>query len=325
MTTPETQEVATGITEDEAASQLLAKWTADDDETQATEAKTEEEAPSEQSEQVEESTADDAEDGEAEAEEKAQESGDIEISLGGETFKVPAALKETAAKLQKKAENLDAGATRKFQEAAELRKAAEAQIEIVQAQADLIADHKMVERRLAAMAQIDINALAESDPVQLTKLNAEYNQLVAAKANIERKYQLSVGDMQAKQKESQSKRIADLNEFAKKNVKGWGEEYSNTLLSFAVKDLGFAPDALRSAMSESLIKAIDLAYQGHKVRTATPRDKVVNTTKTIKPGALPTKTTAHVSADKAFQKARSSGRTEDAAMALLARASIRKR
>ncbi len=175
------------------------------------------------------------------------------------------------------------------------------------------------------MAQIDTNALADADPVQLTRLNAEYNQLMTAKSQIEQKYQSSVQEMEKSKLEDRSKKIAQLNDFASKNIKGWGEEYSNKLLSFAVKDLGFAPDALRAGMSESLIKAIDLAYQGHKVRTADPKAKIVTSTKTLKPGAAQAKTTAHVSAEKAREKLRSSGSVEDAAMALLARARIRKR
>ena len=324
MTTPETQEVSSGMTEDQAASALLAKWAKPDDEDQPAAEQAEDEPDAEQ---ADEATAD--ADGEPEAE--PAESDDIEIDVGGEKFKVPAAQSEQAKRIEAKVKEIEAGTTRKFQEAAELRKVAETQIQAAQQlqqiaheQSDLIADHKMIERRLDALSRIDVNALGDSDPVQLTKLNAEYTQLITAKQRIEQTYQQSVAKSQETHKQAQAQKVANLNDFAKRNIKGWSDEYSNKLLSFAVNDLGFSPDALRSGINESLIKAIDLAYQGHKVRTADPKAKIVQNTKTLKPGAAGAKTTAHLSAEKARQKLGKSGRVEDAAMALLARANIRR-
>lgn len=326
MTTPEIQEVSPGgITEDQAAQEMLSRWVKPADEAKPTEAETTEEPEAEQTEQVD-AQAEDA------PEADAEESDDTEIDVGGEKFKVPASLSEQAKKIEAKVKEIEAGTTRKFQEAAELRKVAETQIEaskqlhqIAIEQADLIADHKMVERRLDALSWIDINALGDSDPVQLTKLNAEYTQLIAAKQRIEQQYQQSVSKSQEKSKEMQSQKVAQLNDFAKRTIKGWGEDYSNKLLSFAVNDLGFPPDALRAGLSEPLIKAIDLAYQGHKVRTADPKGKQVINTKTLKPGAAQSSTTAHATAEKARQKLAKSGSVEDAAMVLLLRSNARKR
>lgn len=325
MTTPETQEVSTGITEDQAAQQMLARWATPDDKAEPTEAETSEEP---QAEQAEEATAD--ADGETQAE--ADESDDIEIDVGGEKFKVPATQSEQAKRIEAKVKEIEAGTTRKFQEAAELRKVAESQVEaakqlqqIAHEQSDLIADHKMVERRLDALSRIDVNALGDSDPVQLTKLNAEYTQLITAKQRIEAQYQQAVAKSQETQKKLQGEKFAQLNEYAKRTVKGWSDDYSNKLMAFAVQDLGFNPDALRAGINEPLIKAIDLAYQGHKVRTADPKAKQVTTTKTLKPGGAGAKQTVHATAEKASKQLAKSGRVEDAAMLLLARAQTRKR
>lgn len=325
MTTPETQEVATGITEDQAAQAMLARWATPDDKAEPTEAETSEEP---QAEQAEEATAD--ADGETQAE--ADESDDIEIDVGGEKFKVPATQSEQAKRIEAKVKEIEAGTTRKFQEAAELRKVAESQVEaakqlqqIAHEQSDLIADHKMVERRLDALSRIDVNALGDSDPVQLTKLNAEYTQLITAKQRIEAQYQQAVAKSQETQKKLQSEKFAQLNEYAKRTVKGWSDDYSNKLMAFAVQDLGFNPDALRAGINEPLIKAIDLAYQGHKVRTADPKAKQIVTTKTLKPGGAGAKQTVHATAEKASKQLAKSGRVEDAAMLLLARAQTRKR
>ncbi len=325
MTTPENQEVASGITEEQAASEMLARWTKPADETPSTEAETTEETEAEQPEQ---GTAEQEES----TEETAEESDDIEIDVGGEKFKLPAAQSEHARKIEAKVKEIEAGTTRKFQEAAELRKVAESRIQaaeqleqIAHENSDLLADHKMVTRRLAVLEKIDINALADSDPVQLTKINAEYNQLISAKQRIEGQYQQNVQTAQGKFKEQHQQKVVQLNDFAKRNIKGWSEDYSNKLLAFAVKDLGFSPDALRSGINEPLIKAIDLAYQGHKVRTADPKAKIVTTNKTLKPGGAQNQTNAHATVEKARQRLKQTGSIQDAAMALLARSNIRKR
>lgn len=327
MTTPEIQEVAEGgLTEDQAVQAMLAKHgPKPDDEEQASEAETTDKPEAEQSEQ------DDA-DAEGEKEAEAEGIDDIEIDVGGEKFKLPPQLAEQAKRIEAKVKDLEAGTTRKFQEAADLRKVAEKQIEAAQQlqqiaheQSDLIADHKMVERRLAALERIDVNALAESDPVQLTKINAEYNQLMSAKSRIESQYKQSVQQSQDKFKETHQAKVVQLNDFAKRNIKGWSDDYSDQLMQFSVKTLGFDPGVLRTTLNEPLMRAIDLAFQGHKVRTADPKAKIVNINKTLKPGGAQVQTTAHANAEKARLKARRSGTVEDAAMAMLARAQIRKR
>lgn len=329
MTTPEIQEVAEGgMTEDQAAQSLLAKWApkADDEPKDAPDPEDEEETTAEQS------PEDDAQ-ADEEPKDEGDESGETEIDVGGEKFKIPAALAEQAKRIEAKVKEIEAGTTRKFQEAAELRKSAEASIQaaenlqkIAHEQSDLIADHKMVERRLSALERIDVNALAESDPVQLTKINAEYNQLQAAKQRIENQYRQTVQQSQELSTKQHQEKVQALNEFAKKSIKGWSNDYSNKLMEFSVQTLGFSPDALRTSINEPLMRAIDLAYQGHKVRTADPKAKQILDTKTLKPGsAAQAKTTAHQTYEQARKKLAKSGSTEDAAMALLARARVRKR
>lgn len=185
MTTPDNLEVQGGITEDQAASEMLKRWGASDDKEKSP-------APEPEDESTEEQPTGDAE-SDDEPTETETESDDVEIDVGGEKFKLPPAQAEQAKRIEAKVKEIEAGTTRKFQEASELRKVAETQIQsaqqlqkIAHEQSDLIADHKMVERRLAALERIDINALADSDPVALTKINAEYNQLVSAKARISR-------------------------------------------------------------------------------------------------------------------------------------------
>lgn len=321
MTTPETQEVSTGMTEDEAASALLKRWV-----DEPAEADEPEQTEQEQTEQVDAQA-------EEEPEDEAEESDEVEIDVTGEKIKFPKAVEEQAKRIEAKVKEIEAGTTRKFQEAAELRKVAESQIQAAQQlqkiaheQSDLIADHKMVQRRLESLEKLDINALAESDPVALTRINAEYNQLMAAKSRIEQAYQQTVAQSQEQQSKASQARLQALGEFAKKNIKGWSDEYSQTLLEFTTKELGIDPDTLRASLSEPVIKALDLAYRGWKVSQADPKAKLQVASKTLKPGSTAqTKSTALAAAEKATQRLRKSGSVDDAAMALLMRSSAKRR
>jgi len=325
MTTPDDLEVSGGITEDQAASAMLKRWAETDDKEQSPEPEDEEESTDEQPQGDAES--------EDESDDEGSESDEIEIDVGGEKFKLPPAQAEQAKRIEAKVKEIEAGTTRKFQEASELRKVAETQIQsaqqlqkIAHEQSDLIADHKMVERRLAALERIDINALADSDPVALTKINAEYNQLISAKGRIEAQYQQSVQTSQQEFTKQHQAKVVQLNEYAKRNIKGWSDDYSNKLMEFSVNTLGFSPDALRNGINEPLIKAIDLAYQGHKVRTADPKAKQILQTKTLKPGSTAqSKSNASALAEKSRARLAKSGSTEDAAMALLYRSGSKKR
>lgn len=318
QTTPET-EVSTSMTEDQAAEEMLKRW---GEKEESPEPEAEEETEAEQ-------PKGDA-DAEDEPEEESAESDEVEIDVGGEKFKLPNLPIEVAKHIETKVKEIEAGATRKFQEAADLRKVAETQMaaakqigQLSEQQTELLTDHKLVTRRLKTLESIDASQM---DDGQLARLNHEYNQLNAAKGRIEQAYQEVTGKSQQEQAKRHEARLANLNEYAKKNVKGWSADYSQTLLDFATKELGADPDFIRQNVSEVVIKALDLAYQGWKVRSTDPKAKQVQSTKTLKPGSnAGVKTNAVVNAEKAFQRLKSSGRPEDAAEAFLARMAAKRR
>lgn len=322
-TTPET-EVQQGMTEDAAASELLKRWGAPREE------EAEAEAPAEQPEEGDAQAADDAEDESPQSDDSTAES--LEIDVGGEKFSVPAAFQEQAKRIEAKVKQIEAGATQKFQEAAQLRQVAEAEVqaakkaaELTQQQTEMVADYRNVTRRLQQLEQIDVNALADSDPVQLTKINAEYNQLIAAKGRIEQAAQQSMAQMKTLEAQQQQAKLQHLNDYAKRNISGWSETYSQTLLEFCVRDLGFDAEQLKASLSEPMVKLVDLAYKGHKVQTSQPRDKRVLSSQTLKPGSAGQANNAKTAAEKATARLKKSGSVTDAAMALLMRSNTRKR
>jgi hypothetical protein len=316
-TTPAPQEVESGINEAEAASAILEKMgvgkepPAEEKPSEGTEATEAEEATTE----AEETT-----------EEESEESEDVEIDVAGEKYKLPAQLAEQAKTIEAKVKEIEAGATRKFQEAAETRKIAEAQIEQAKAIAqvseqelELLANQRTIQARLQQILSIDSNALAEQDPVTLTKLNAELMRLQAANQQIDAALQQTRSTRKQKEDEAVGIRMNHLAEWSKKNIPGWSDDYSQTLLEFSVKELGADPQALRNVMSEPVLKALHLAYKGWKVQTTDPKAKQVQSTKTLKPGATgQAKSSAQQTAETATRRLAQTKKVDDGAAAILA-------
>lgn len=326
--TPAT-EVQHGITEDQAVEQLLEKWTKVE-EKPSKPAKVEQPEPeSEEAEPEAKQSKDDAEP--EEATEDDESDGEIELDVAGEKFKVPKAFEEVAVRMQAKAKEVEAGATRKFQEAADARKAAEAQIEtarqlqkLAEANADLIGDNSMVARRLRQLESINIQ---ETDTDTLARLNAEYNQLTAAQKRIAETYQANV----AKQRDEEGKAQAAKREHAEKqltaDIKGWGPDYAKRLAEYAVSR-GAPAEALKGINEAWMVKILDDAAYGRQMRDAKPQleKRVTEAQKTLKPGASgQTKSAVSAKVQEIAAKAKKSGRVDDAAALLLARMAQRRK
>lgn len=325
-------EVQTGITEDQAVSQLLEKWgKADEAKAAKPEPKVEQPEPeaAEGEAETEQAQAD-AADAEPEAENEG-EVGEIELDVAGEKFKVPKAFEEVATRMQAKAKEVEAGATRKFQEAAEARKAADTQIEaakqlhrIAEANATLLGDHSMVMRRLQQLESINI---AETDTDTLARLNAEYNQLTAAQKRINSQYAENVSNLRSEE----AKAFAAKREHAEKQLaatlKGWGPEYAKRLAQYA-ESRGAPKEALQQISEAWMVQILDDAAYGRQMRDAKPQvdKRVAEAQKTLKPGASgQTKTAISAKVSELAARAKKTGRLEDAAESLLARMAQRRK
>jgi hypothetical protein len=330
--TPQNEEVQSGITEEQAVGQLLEKWNkAEEARKPAAKAKepveTEDEPEAETTEP--EQSKDDAEAEEETADEESS-GGEVEIDVAGEKFAVPKAFEGIAKRIQAKAKEVEAGATRKFQDAADLRKTADTQIEvatqlqlIAEANAELLGDHSMVTRRLRQLEGINIQ---ETDTDTLARLNAEYNQLTAAQKRIAETYQRNI----AAQKDQLDKSFTAKRDYAEKQLaaklKGWGPEYAKKLAEYAASK-GFTPKELGEISDARWVEVFDDAAYGRQQRDSKPQieKRVAEAAKTLRPGAGNSKSAGVAKAEQALAKAKKSGTVEDAAMAWLARSAQRKR
>jgi hypothetical protein len=319
-TTPETEVGTSGLSEEGAVQELLGKWAKAE---QPPEEETTEEPAPEQAEQ-----ADAPEPEEAEAEPEAE--ADTEIDIAGEKIKLPAALRDVAKRIEAKAKEVEAGATRKFQEAADARKAIDAERAaisqlraVAESQADLLADHKMVTRRLSQLEQIDINSV---DTDTLTRLNAEYNQLQAARGRIEQTYKTNVAQLEEKQTEALRARQEHAEKVVSQKIKGWGPEKAKSLAEYAIAR-GAPAEALNGITEPWMVEILEDAAYGRQMREhkSTLDKRVVQAQPTLKPGASTTQPKAAVKAQDAMTRLAKTGTTADAAMALLARSQVRKK
>jgi len=312
---------AEGLTERGAVDQLLSKWgTKDKGEPQEEQA---EEA------EVEQPEGDVQAEAETEGEPAADE-GEIEIDVAGEKFKLPAKLTETVKRIETKAKEVEAGATRKFQEAADLRKAVELQAQSIQqlqqiaeANADLIGEHKMIARRLEVLEKINPNTV---DAETLSKLNFEHNQLVNAKQRIEAQYGQNVQRAQQEQQQAMRTKSEHSEKLLSQHIKGWGQDAKRKLAEYAMSK-GAPAEALSGITDPWMVMVLDDAMHGHAMRQAKPAVKrVVEQAKTLAPTSAGPKTTgAQVKQKIAMSRLHKTGSVQDAAMALLARAEARKR
>ncbi len=324
-TTPATEVKSGGITEDQAVQQLLGRWTKEP------ENKDEAEQPQEQAqpEQAQADATDDAEP-EGDATETAPDDGEDEIDVAGEKFKVPRAFKDVATRMQAKAKEVEAGATRKFQEAADLRKAVDAEKvavtqlrQIAEKHTDLLADHRMVTRRLEQIEKADFSTLDDST---LTRINAEYNQLQAAKSRIEGEYQRGVAAMQAEQKNVLKARQEHAEKIVATRIKDWSPAKAQKLAEYAVSR-GAPVEVLNSITDPWMVEILDDAAYGRQMREhkSTLEKRVVQTQPTLRPGASTAQPKAAAKVEQAMTRLGKTHSVDDAVAALLARSQMRKK
>lgn len=318
-----TQETGTeGITEHQAVEQLLSKWNKPDQEEETSEAEPADDAEPEQSQDDAEATDD--------AEEEAPDAGEVEIDVAGEKFKFPAKLTEVVQRVQAKAKEVEAGATRKFQEAADLRKAVELQAQSVQqlqqvaeANADLLADHKMISKRLSVLEGINVN---ETDAETLSRLNLEYNQLNAARGRIEAQYRTNVQSMQGEYEKAAKAKGDHAEKVLSAKIKGWGPDMQKKLAEYATSK-GAPAEALNGITDAWMVEILEDAAYGHALRQSKVQvtKRVTEAPKTLAPGGAAKQSSGRVREAEALKKLQKSGSVQDAAMALLARSANRKR
>jgi len=186
-----------------------------------------------------------------------------------------------------KAERLmHADYTRKTQEAAEIRRAAEAErtqyaqanAEQVRAMATLVS----MDQQLQQMQQIDFQALNQQDPVKAQELFFQMQQLKDNRQQFAGQLQQMEQQRTFEAQRLVAKQIEEGDAVLKRDIPGWGPEVGKKVFDFATKELGANPGALSNLTDPVLAKAFYYAMVG-KQALAKQKEGARSTPDPIKP------------------------------------------
>lgn len=318
-------------TDADAAQALLSRWNIQPDEgrDEATDAESQDADATDEpaAEQADEATADAAGDDEGE-----DAAGDetVEIDFTGEKIRLPAVAKEAAEVIQRKAKELEAGVTKRFQEVAERDKSLQADRDRLEVlgrltaqHLDLAAQHKAVQAQLQAYDRMDWNAFADQDPVAHGKALAQVRMLERTESQLRGQLDQAVGTLAQARQQEFGERITRTREYAQQRIRGWTPELDVKLADYT-KANGFDADALSAVVGNP--KLYELAVKAFKfdaIQAAKPQ-----VTKRANEAPKPSVKSASASTVQSAQKAKEadamgrlkkSGHINDAAAALLAK------
>lgn len=329
-TTPaEAPEVAYHTTED-AAQALLARWnsranepTADDSESESQDA--EESADEPAAEQADEATAD-------AADTEAGEDTEVEIDVAGEKFKLPKTFEEQARRIQQKAKDLEAGTTRKFQEAAEIRKAVEAERELTQfvskltvQQTDALADLRTTAREVERLQAMDLQTLHDTDPVTASKVTARLVQLQAAQRQIEQRLVQATQQIKTAEQQHRAQLMERGQAQLAKLIPNLTDATKQELAQY-IAQRPLTPEGQAAMFDAEVVAAFHDAKRYREAMAAKPVAKrTAEPSKTLRPGTAAAPSTSARARVEAIQaRAAKTGSTADWAAVFAARANLRK-
>lgn len=317
-----------GFSDEDAISNLVNRW-ADAEEPSATDEgdptenvdNDEEDDATELdlSETNEDEEADEAEEGEDNDGDPAsgQEATDdhlVTVTVDGETKKVPV-------RDLKRLFGQEASLTRKSQEVAAARKAADQEGERY-----VIAAHKMIERaeaRFAPFAKIDwLVAQQRLTPDEFAALRSEAKEAHDELTFLKSETDEVLGQLQAAKIASRAEAAKEAIKVLETEIPGWSREVYDKVRAHAVSN-GMDPEFVNSVVDPSIIKMMHKAMRldEAKARAASKKTKTKATPKKIvKPSASSSgKLGTATKGTDALVRLRKSGRDEDAVAALLGR------
>jgi hypothetical protein len=213
-------------------------------------------------------------DSETEAQlDSAPEEDDEEIDYDGEKYKVPKKLREAFLRQQ--------DYTQKTQAVAEQRREVEARQQYLAQQAQIQQQHiaefaevHNLNSQLQQYAQIDWNALIDSDPVQAMKLDRQMKELQQRRDYIAQSVHTKQQQAQLEMQRENAKRIQEGQAVLSREVNGWSPEVAKSLREFG-KEVGFSEEELAHVNDPRAVKLLHRAWQLDQLmkKQAVPKDK----------------------------------------------------
>ena len=206
----------------------------------------------------------DAETEDAELDEQTAEPDEEDVEYEGKQYKVPAELKDALLR--------QADYTRKTQEVAEVRRQAEAVARQAQEvhqfnQQNLqeVAAVLAIDQQLAQFSQVDWNALADADPAQAVKLDHQFRDLQAQRAQIEYQVTQKQSEFQQRQQQEAARQLEEGRRVLEREIPGWGADKAQELFLFG-KSYGIPEQLLGTLNMPVLVKALHDLKQYHQLK-----------------------------------------------------------
>lgn len=247
------------------------------------------------------------------AEELAEADDDlVDTEYEGKTYKVPKELKEALLR--------QSDYTRKTQEVAELRKAAEERARLVQSQEQLITatfdkavELRQLQTQLAQFENLDWASLSDSDPVQAQKLliaRQNLERAVGAKAN---EYQHAQAQYQQLSQIQRQQVLQEQSSELKSRLPEFTADVAKRIRD-TIKQYGYADEELNNVTDARLVHVLHDAMKWRELQAKRPEamKKVAAAPAVVKPQAKAPKPRQQA----AVQRLKSHGRVEDLAALL---------
>lgn len=229
------------------------------------------------------------------------------VEFDGKKWELPPGTPpDVADGVKKMADELKADYTQKRQRDAEEAKQVKETAKTLQELAHIAAvtqqkavELSIVQRQIAQIEAVDWNALAESDPHQAIKLQAQYQQLQRSMQQGQAELQqLSAAERQKLQADKDRRR-SELLKAAPELIPGFNAKVNQELLE-AVSHCGFAAEEVADLADPRMLKLINLARIGLQVQQSAPKalKKVAEAPKVMKPQAPAPKRENQSAADR---------------------------
>ena len=206
----------------------------------------------------------DAETEDAELDEQTAEAEDEDVEYEGKQYKVPKELKDALLR--------QADYTRKTQEVAEARRQFEAQTQSFQQERQFhqqnlqeVAQVIAIDQQLAQFSQVDWNALADADPAQAVKLDRQFRDLQAQRAQIEYQVTQKQSEFAQRQQQEAARQLEEGRRVLEREIPGWGAEKAQELFLFG-KSYGIPEQLLGTLNMPVLVKALHDLKQFHQFK-----------------------------------------------------------
>lgn len=263
-----------------------------------------------------EDSDDEQEPAEDDQEQPEEVEGGEEVEFGGMAYKLPKPIAEVV----KKAESFQADYTRKTQEAAEIRRAAEEKARFLDRmekvrseQFDSVVALQSVQSQIKQLEAIDWNELARADQSEFLRLDRMQRTLLQQQNDLKETLRNAAGTETAAVSEFKQEMLRRGAEELKRDIKGWSAEKARAITENA-KVYGFSDDELGEISDARFVKALHDAMQWRQLQASKPGiEKKVSGARPMKTASRSAPTAQRDSQQVASrQSLKKSGKSEDA-------------